>query len=73
MSKHRKGTEVSWKWGQGVGEGKVQESFTGRVTRTIKGHEVTRNATPEEPAYLIVTREGRRVLKSESEVRKRAD
>ena len=70
MAKHRKGTEVEWDWGQGVGEAKVKESFTDKVTRTIKGHEVTRNATPDEPAYLLVTKDGRRVLKSHSEVRK---
>ncbi len=68
--KIRVGTKVKWKWGSGWGEGKVAESFTEKVTRTISGSEVTRNATDEEPAYLIEQEDGDRVLKSHSEVEK---
>lgn len=64
----RVGTTVRWKWGSGTGEGKVVETFTGKVTRTLQGSEITRNATGEEPAYLIATDDGSRVLKSASEV-----
>lgn len=62
------GTEVKWKWGTGWGRGKVSESFTEKVTRTIAGSEVTRNATDDEPAYLIEQEDGDRVLKSHSEI-----
>ena len=64
----RKGTRVRWNWGSGEGEGKVAEVHHDRVTRTIAGAEVTRNATREEPAYLIEQEDGGRVLKSRSEV-----
>ena len=42
-----------------------------QVTRTIKGNEVTRNATDDDPAYLIEQEDGDRVLKSGSELTKR--
>jgi len=44
--------------------------FTERVSRTIKGNEVTRNATEDDPAYLIEQDDGDQVLKSHSELRK---
>lgn len=70
MSKYRRGSKVSWTWGNGTGEGEVEESFTEKVTRTIKGTRVTRNASADEPAYLLRTEDGDRVLKSHSELRK---
>lgn len=68
--RYRKGSKVSWNWGNGTGEGKVETVFTERVTRKIAGKEITRNASPDEPAYLIVQEDGDRVLKSESELGK---
>ncbi len=71
MSKaHNKGTKLRWNWGNGTAEGKVEDSFTQDVTRTIKGTEVTRKASSDEPAYLIEQDDGDRVLKSHSEVEK---
>lgn len=71
MSKaYNKGTKVQWNWGSGTAEGEVQESFTEDVTRTIKGNEVTRNASKDLPAYMIKQDDGDRVLKSHSEVKK---
>jgi hypothetical protein len=35
--------------GSGTGQGKIREVFTERVSRTIKGNEVTRNATEDDP------------------------
>lgn len=71
MSKaYNKGTEVQWDWGNGTAKGTVQESFTEDVTRTIKGNEVTRNASSDSPAYMIEQEDGDRVLKSHSEVKK---
>ncbi len=64
------GTKVKWKWGQGWGKGKVEERFTEIVTRTIEGNEVTREASDEEPAYLIEQEDEAQVLKSHSEVEK---
>lgn len=65
-----KGSRVQWNWAGGTGSGRVEEVFTDRVTRTIKGKEITRNATEEDPAYLVVQEDGDRVLKSASELRK---
>ena len=69
-SSYNKGDRVSWEWGNGRAEGKVAETFTEKVTRTIKGNEVTRNASEDEPAYLIEQDDGDRVLKSHSELKK---
>jgi len=62
------GDEVEWNWGSGTGTGKVKERFTEKVTRTIDGTEVTRNASEEEPAYLIEQDSGDKVLKSVTEL-----
>lgn len=64
------GMRVAWDWGNGTGTGTITERFTSRVTRTIKGTEVTRNASDDEPAYLIEQDDGDRVLKSHGELRK---
>lgn len=63
------GDKVEWSWGDGTAIGEVTERFTERVTRTIDGNEVTRNATEDEPAYLIEQDDGGRVLKSTTELR----
>jgi hypothetical protein len=64
----RKGTEVKWKWGNGTAEGKVDETFTRPVTRTLKGSEVTRDGSDDNKALLIRQEDGSKVLKLESEV-----
>ena len=68
MPRYDQGDTVEWNWGSGTATGTVQESFTERVTRTIKGTEVTRDADADNPAYLIEQDDGDRVLKSESEL-----
>ena len=70
MPKYSQGDTVEWTWGSGTATGTVQEFFTERVTRTIKGTEVTRDADADTPAYLIEQDDGDRVLKSESELSK---
>ena len=64
------GTKVEWEWGSDTATGKVDESFTEDVTKTIDGNEVTRKASADSPAYLIKQDDGSRVLKSHSEVQK---
>lgn len=66
----RKGETVTWKWGNGTATGKVVERFDEPVTRRIKGHDVTRKATRDEPAFLIEQEDGDQVLKSGSELSK---
>lgn len=62
------GDTVEWNWGNGTGSGKVTERFTSKVTRTIDGTEVTRDASEDEPAYMIEQDDGDRVLKSSTEL-----
>ena len=68
--KYQKGQKVKWSWGDGEAEGKIQQSYTQKVTKTIKGTEVVRNASEDDPAYLIEQEDGDEVLKSESEIEK---
>ena len=70
MAKFRKGAKVSWKWGAHTAHGKVAESFTADVERSIKGETVKRTASAGEPAYLIEQEDGGRVLKSHSELKR---
>lgn len=60
---------VSWNYGNGTAKGQIKEAFKEKVTHTIKGNEVTRNASDDEPAYLVEQDDGDQVLKSESELR----
>ena len=66
----KKGDKVHWNWGRGEGEGTVIEKFEEPVEIKIKGTEVKRNASKEEPAYLIRQEDGDQVLKSGSEFTK---
>lgn len=59
---------VKWDHAGNEAKGQIKESFKEKVTRTIKGNEVTRDASDEEPAYLIEQEDGDQVLKSESEL-----
>ena len=70
MSGYSAGTEVEWNWGQGKGTGKIKSVHRSKITKTIKGSEVTRDASSEEPAYTIKQDDGDLVLKSHSEVSK---
>lgn len=70
MTGYEEGTKVQWDWGNGTGTGTITQRFTDDVTRTLKGTEVTRNARPDAPAYLIAQDDGDEVLKSHSEVSK---
>lgn len=61
-------TKVEWNWGNGKGTGFIKERFENDLTKTIKGTDVTRNASSSEPAYLIEQDDGDKVLKGHSEV-----
>ncbi len=67
-NKYSVGDNVKWKWGNGWARGEIKERFTQRTTRTLKGTEVVRDATPEDPAYLIVQADGDEILKGSSEI-----
>jgi hypothetical protein len=70
MSDFSKGDHVRWTWGANEAEGVVAQKFTRRVRRKIKGSTITRNASAEEPAYMVRQADGGRALKSGSELRK---
>lgn len=67
----RKGSMVTWNWGNGTAEGKVKETYTEKVSKTIKGSEVTRNGEKDDKALYIEQEDGSKVLKLESEVNKK--
>ena len=67
---YSKGDKVEGEWGSGSATGKVTEVYTEEVTKTLKGSEITRDASEDEPAYLIEQEDGDEVLKSHSEVSK---
>lgn len=49
----QKGTNVKWKWGgNGTAKGKVKETYTNEVTKTIKGNEVTRKGKEGDKAFI---------------------
>ncbi|MAX70549.1 MAG: hypothetical protein CMC76_05525 [Flavobacteriaceae bacterium] len=64
----QKGTNVKWNWGNGTAKGKVEETYIEKVTKTIKGSEVTRRGESGDKALYIKQDDGDYVLKSESEV-----
>ncbi|MEM8527520.1 MAG: DUF2945 domain-containing protein [Bacteroidota bacterium] len=66
----RTGTKVSWKWGNGTAEGKVVETYTEKVVKTIAGQKVTRDGEEGNKALYIEQEDGDKVLKLESEVKR---
>lgn len=71
MSKtYSEGTDVEWNWGNGTARGTVETIYTKKITRKIKGNEVTRKADKDNPAYYIKQEDGDAVLKSHSELSK---
>jgi len=64
----RSGTTVRWKWGTSWAEGTVAEVHHDSLSRTTKGHTVTRNGSDDNPAYVIKQEDGTVVLKLSSEV-----
>ena len=64
----REGTKVKWSWGNGTATGKVEETHTEEITRTIDGNEVTKKGEEGNKALVIKQDDGGKVLKLESEV-----
>ena len=59
---------VKWNWGQGTACGQITERFERTVSRTLKGSEITRHGSSDDPAYLIEQDDGAQVLKLGSEL-----
>lgn len=64
------GTRVQWNWGSGTAEGTVMKTYTSKITRTIKGTEVTRNGEKGNKALYIRQDDGDYVLKNENEIKR---
>ncbi len=64
----KKGDKVHWNWGKSQAEGVIKEKSEKTITKKIKGTEVKRKASKEEPAYIIKQENGTEVVKSESEL-----
>lgn len=64
----RTGTKVKWKWADGIATGKVVETATEKMVKTIKGQKVVRNGEQGNKALYIEQEDGTKILKLESEV-----
>ncbi len=71
-SKFSEGDNVKWKWGSNYAHGTVKSIFTEKTTRKIKGNEVTKNGSDDDPALYIENDkdDSGNVLKLASEVEK---
>ena len=63
-----KGTKVEWSHGKGHGHGVIMEHYKDDVHKVLQGSKITRNGTPDNPAYLIEQENGHQVLKLQSEL-----
>ncbi|MDR6300375.1 hypervirulence associated TUDOR domain-containing protein [Mesonia maritima] len=66
----KEGSRVQWKWGNGTATGKVEETYTKEITKTIDGSKITRKGEEGNKALFIKQDDGSKVLKLESEVEK---
>ena len=64
------GDNVKWNWGGNTATGKVKSKFTEKTTRKIKGTEVVKHGSDDNPALYIEQDDGDTVLKLASEVEK---
>ena len=70
MKTVKKGDDVQWKYGQGKGEGTVDEVHNEDVERTVQGATVKRKGSSKEPA-LVIKQGDKKIIKSASEVTKK--
>ena len=62
------GDTVKWNWGQGTADGRIMQIYKERVSKTLKGSEIVREGSDDNPAYLIEQEDGDQALKLESEL-----
>lgn len=67
----RKGSKVVWNWADWQAEGKVLETFSKEITKTIKGSKITQKWERDNKALFIEQADGDNVLKLENEVKKK--
>ena len=70
MPAYQPNSTVSWNTGRGIVSGRVKEVHTSRVEKgeEVKGPLKFRNASHQNPAYVVERDDGSRYLKSESEL-----
>ena len=71
MSNLKKGDHVTWKYGNGEGEGRITEIHTDDFEKEVQGKVIKRKGSSDEPALLIKQDNGHEVVKSASEVEKK--
>lgn len=69
MSAYGKGESLAWDCEEGVATGKATQRFTGDFKIEINGRTVERQASEQNPVYLIELENGDKILKSEAELR----
>ena len=52
-TKFSEGDNVKWKWGSNYAHGTIKSIFTEETTRKIKGNEVTKHGSDDNPALYI--------------------
>lgn len=70
-NQYKPGDLVEWRWYSYLIEGRVEEVFFERTIRKIKGTEITRNGSEQNPAYLVRSDAGNLALKLGSELKPR--
>jgi phage terminase small subunit len=68
MKSLKVGTKVQWKWLGKPILGQVEAVFKEKTTQVIKGKKIVRNASDENPAYLVKSEAGNLALKLGSEL-----
>ncbi len=53
MASFKEGDNVKWEYGSNYGHGTVKSVFEEKTTRKIKGNEVTRDGSKDDPALYI--------------------
>lgn len=62
------GAKIQWKWLGRPILGVVKEVHTEKITRTIKGKQIVRKGSKENPAYVVESEAGNTALKLGSEL-----
>lgn len=70
MTTVKKGDHVSWKNGGATAHGTVEQVSPTKTTKTIKGKEITRNGTKEDPAVTVKSDKGGVALHDAHELKK---
>jgi hypothetical protein len=62
------GDKIKWRWMGREVKGVIKKIYLKPVTKTFRGTEFRRNASPEKPAYLVKSDAGSEILKSHTEL-----